>query len=253
MKNLFIALAAIIALASCKKENVSNPATGSKTLSKTSYVYNGNTPETEEFTFGANGKIVSIKENDRTHTFNFVSATSLEVTERSNSNNSILNTRHCVLNDKGFVTQIVVKNANGTISGTYDYTYNAEGYQTGRQLTFPNGDIYNNEYSYADGNLISSKTYKNNVLNSYTNITYDNTKANKTRLNFWSSYWNVPGLFGKETKYLMSETKGYNNSNTLTSHDQYTYELDADGYPLKETRNYVLTGKLGVKSYTFIQ
>ena len=253
MKKVFIALTAIIALASCKKENVSNPAAIGKTLSKTAYVYNGNTPETEEFTFGTNGKIASIKMNDRTETFNFVSATSLEVTERDNSNNSILNTRHCVLNDKGFVTQIVVKNASGTISGTYDYTYNAEGYQTGRQTTYPNGDIYKNEFSYANGILISSKSYKNNVLNSYTNITYDSSKANKTRLNFWSSYWNVPGLFGKETKYLLSETKGYNNSNTLISHDQYTYELDADGYPLKETHNFVLTGKLGVKNFTFIQ
>ena len=253
MRKVFIALTAIIALSSCEKEDVSIPAAISKTLSKTSYVYNGNTPETEEFTFDTNGKIVSIKENDRTHTFNFVSASSLEVTERSNSNSSIINIRHCVLNDKGFVTQMVVKNASGTISGTYDYTYNAEGFQTGRQLTYPNGDIYKNEYSYADGNLISSKTYKNNVLESHTNITYDNTKANKTRLNFWTSYWDVPGLFGKETKYLLSETKGYNNSNTLISHNQYTFELDADGYPLKETRNFVLTGKLGVKNYTFIK
>lgn len=253
MKNLFIALTAIIALASCKKENVSNPAAVSKTLSKTSYVYNGNTPETAEFTFGTNGKIATIKENDRTNTFNFLSATSLEVTERDNSNNSILKTRHCVLNDKGFVTQMVFKNASGTITGTFDYTYNAEGYLTGKQFTDPNGEVWKYVYTYADGNLISDTTYQNNVLTNYSIITYDNTKANKTRLNFGVSYWDVQGLFGKETKHLISEMKRYNGSGTLTFHIQNTYELDADGYPLKETKKFVLQGTLGVKNYTFIK
>jgi hypothetical protein len=255
MKKLIIALSAIIAMASCKKENVPDPAVPAvnKMLAKVNYVYDNGTPETDDFTFGMDGKITSIKTNDRTHTFNFISAASLAVTERANSSNAIISTRQCDLNDKGFVTQIVVKNAAGVVSGTYNYTYNADGYQTGNKLTYPNGDTWEDVYTYTDGNIVSVKTYKNSVLNDYTDITYDNTKTNKTQLTNYADYWDLPNLFGKGAKYLKSEMKRYTASGVLTFHIQYTNELDADGYLLKQTNNYVLTGKQGIFTYTYKQ
>ncbi len=253
MKKVFIALTAIIALASCKKENVTNPTNpgATKTLAKFTHVYDNGTPDTEEYIFGTNGKIASIKKTDRTEIFNFVSATSLEVTERFNADNTINSIRYCELNDKGFVTQIVIKSGSGTVLGTYNYTYDAEGYQTGKKLTYPNGNTWEDFFTYADGNLINEKSYNNSVLNDYTDITYDNTKANKTRLTNYSDYWNVPNMFGKGTKHMKSEMKRYNAAGTLTSHIQYTNELDADGYPVKITTNYPLQSKQAVSTYSY--
>jgi Domain of unknown function (DUF4595) with porin-like fold len=255
MKKLLFSIFAVAAMASCKKEKISDPANPvvTKNIAKVNYVYDNGTPETDEFTFGTDGKIASIKSNDRTHTFNFISAASLEVTERVNTSNAIIAIRYCELNEKGYITKMVVKNAAGTISGTYNYMYNAEGYQTGNKLTYPNGDTWEDVHTYADGNIISVKTYKNNVLNDYTDLTYDNTKANKTRVTNYAEYWDVPGLFGKGAKHMRSELKRYNASGTLTFHIQFTHELDADGYPVKQTNNYVLQGKQGIFTYTFKQ
>jgi hypothetical protein len=42
----------------------------------------------------------------------------------------------------------------------------------------------------------------------------------------------------------------YNTGNTLIASEQYSYELDADGYVSKQKVNNVLKGKLYSKNFT---
>jgi hypothetical protein len=254
MKKVFIALTAIIAMASCKKENVATvvtpPVTSAKKLVKSTYVYDNATPETEIFNYDAQGRIATIKGDESTETFEFLSASSLVVTERFNNNNAVAAIRECSLNDKGYITKIVVKNSVGNISGTYDYIYNADGYMTNSKLTYPSGNTSETIYVISDGNMVSSKLYQNNVLSNNSQNTYDVTKVNKTGLSY-ANYWSLSNCFGKSAKNLMSESKSYNAANTLTWHVQFSYDIDADGFPIKLTSNYLLQNKAGVDTYVY--
>ena len=138
----------------------------------------------------------------------------------------------------------------GTITFAYDYIYNADGYTTSQKGTYANGSTYEIVYIITNGNVVSSKLYYDNVLSSNNEFTYDNTKVNKTHFGI-GCYWNVPNLFGKSSKNMMVESKNYNTSGTLTWHTQSTYDMDGDGYPVKQTTNYILQGKQGVNTFTY--
>jgi hypothetical protein len=256
MKKVIIALIAIVAMASCKKENVTTVETPTpvptvtKNLLKNVWVINNGTPETSIYTYNAQGKITELKEDTRTTTFNFVSATSLLTTELKNADNSVANTKECTLNDKGYLTKMVIKNPAGAVTLTYEYTYNTDGYMTNQKGTYANGSTLEFVYLITNGNMVSSKLYYDNILSNNTEYIYDNTKINKTQFGI-GGYWNVPNLFGKSEKNIITESKTFNSSGTLTWHTQSTYEFDVDGYPTKQTVNYLLTGKQGVNTFTY--
>ncbi len=254
MKRVFIALTAVIVMASCKKESVTSvintTPTGTKKLAKTIDVYDNGIPEANTYTYDAQGRIAVIKEESRTYTFNFVSATTLLATEKKNLDNSLSQTYECTLNDKGYITKMLFKNPSGAVIYSYDYTYNADGNITSQKGTSPSGSNYETVYVLANGNLVSSKLYYDNVLSQNREHTYDINKINKAGIGY-SFYWNVPNLFGKGSKNMLVEYKSFNTSNTLVWHAQFTYNMDADGYIVKQNTNYVMQGKQGVITYTF--
>lgn len=254
MKKVIIALTAIVAMASCKKESVSpapvpEPAT-TKNLVKETNVYNNSTPEIDEYSYDAQGKISVLKEDTRTSTFNFVSATSLVVTEKKNADNSLQRTYECTLNDKGYVTSQIAKSPAGVIIWTYDYTYNAEGYVTSKKFTDASGSVMDVVYQITGGNLVSETIKDKNILRSTSSYVYDNTKTARKNSSY-ASYWSVNNLFGKGSKNLGAESKTFNASGTLTWHAQFAWELDADGYPVKQTTNNILLGTQGVTTYIY--
>jgi YD repeat-containing protein len=256
MKKVIIALTALVAMASCKKEDVTTAVTPTpvpsvtKNLVKYTNSYDNATPETEMYTYDAQGRIAEIKKDDRTVTFNFVSATSLAETQRWNTNNDIIVTQEYTINDKGYVTKIIKKSPAGIPYFTYDYTYNADGYMTSQKGTFDNGSNFETVYVINDGNVVSYKDYQDGILKGNVIYNYDNTKINKTGLSY-SGYWNLKKLFGKSSKNMVSEYKYFNASGTLTYHLQFAYELDTDGYPVKQTANYVLQGKQRVNTFIY--
>jgi hypothetical protein len=255
MKKVIITLTAIIAMASCKKENVTpaiNPTpVVTKSLVKISSVFENGTPKTQTYTYDTQGRIATSRDDSRNSIFNFVSASSLVVTVKNNTDNSLHRTYECTLNDKGYVTKIVLKNAAGAIIYNYDYTYNAEGYIIRQIGTFGNGNSdYEFEFTIVNGNATTLKCSYGGVFNYRTEYTYDNSKLNKTAFGhagFWHSYT----LFGMRTKNLVVENKSFDPAGTLTWHEQSTYDMDADAYPVKQTTVNVLSGKQGVDTYTY--
>jgi hypothetical protein len=252
MKKLLIVLTVIIAMASCKKQDViipTKPVT-TKDLVKSTYVWDNETPEINEFTYDAGGRISMQKNQTRTYTFNYVSATSLIVTERKTIDNSLYQTIECILNDKGYITNMVYKNPAGTLTYTYTYTYNADGYVIRLVGATPAGSGYEVDYTIVNGNAISSKNYNNAVLNYSGEYTYDNSKINKTTGGH-TGYWPSLTLFGKRSKNLLIDYKATNPAGAITWHTQYAYEMDAAGYPAKQTTTNVLNSKQGVESYIY--
>ena len=252
MKKVMIALTAILALASCKKEEAvisTNPA-ATKNLTKSTYVWDNGTPETNEFTYDAAGKITMQKNETRTYTFNYVSATSLIVTERKTVDNSLHQTIECILNDKGYITNMVYKNPASTVTYTYTYTYNADGYVIRLVGASPAAGGYEVDYTIVNGNAVSSTNYNNGVLNYTGEYTYDNNKINKTTGGH-AGYWPSLTLFGKRSKNLLIDYKAKNLASAITWHTQYSYEMDAAGFPAKQTTTNVLNNKQGVETYIY--
>jgi hypothetical protein len=252
MKKVIIALTAIIAMASCKKEDVviqTSPAT-TKDLVKSTYVWDNGTPEINDFTYDAAGRISMQKNETRTYTFNYVSATSLIVTERKTTDNSLHQTIDCNLNDKGYITNMVYKNPAGTVTYKYTYTYNADGYVIRLEGATPAAGGYEVDYTIVNGNAVASKNYNNGVLNYSGEYTYDNSKTNKTIAGY-AGNWPSLTLFGKRSKNHLVDYKAKNPAGTITWHTQYAYEMDAAGYPVKMTTSNVLSGKQGVDTYIY--
>lgn len=254
MKKVIIALTAIVAVASCKKENLTTAAPDvpsvTKKLVTTTNVYDNGAPETEVYTYDAQGRVTTIKDDLLTETFDYVSASSLIVSARFNSTGNLQQTRECTLNSNGFVTKIVIKNGIGVIIYTYDFTYDAEGYMINRKGTSSGGSTYEIQFTIVNGNTVSYKLSYDGVLDSNVDFTYDNTKLNKNPFST-GCYWTVPNMFGKGPKNLCTEIKTYNPAGTLTYHTKYAYELDADGYAVKQTYTIVLLGKQGVNTNTY--
>lgn len=253
MRKLFFVLGAVAVFTSCKKEATVNPVpvpSVSKNLLKGTYVYDNGTPQTSNYTYDAQGRISVFKEDTRTTTFNYVSASLLVTTEKKNADNSLLGTKECEINANGYITKMVFKDPAGAVTFIYDFTYNTDGHLTKQKGTYANGSNYEEDYTFANGILVSSKLYYDGILNANREYTFDNTKINKTPFG-QGGYWQSYILFGKRSKNLLGEFKQFDPAGTLTWHTQYTYDMGADGYPVKQTTNYLLQGKLGVETYIF--
>lgn len=251
MNKLFIISIAFIALTSCQKETIIDPAsTSSKSLKKASYSWDDETPEIEEFTYDSQGRVSVIKENERTSTFNYVSAASLVVTEKNNNDNTLYRTYNCTLNSNGYITKIDIINANGTHNYTLNYTYNADEYIIKTEGVPPTGTGYSAEYNIQNGNVVSSTNYNGGALSYTGQYTYDTSLKNKPGYSH-SLYWYSNKLFGKGSKNMLVEYKSLSPTNTLSWHTQYKYILDADGYPLNTTTINMLDNNQGIATYFF--
>ncbi len=251
MKKILLPLAVVIAFTSCKKESI-NQNTVSKKLTKLVSVYNGGSPETETYSYDAQGRFTQIVSDDDTEFFVYNSGTSFTVTRRKNSDNSFLLTMECTQDANGRVTKILFKNAGGTVTNSYEYTYNAEGYITQEKYDNlgANPWSYIREFFFTDGNVTSYKKYDNGILVSTGEYTYDLNKTNKHQWNYCGN-WPSTALFGKGSKKISTGVQVKNTSNVVTWQSTTTWQLDADGYPTSSTSNYPLSGNQGTDTYTY--
>ena len=241
----------MIALSSCQKDTeLVPPNATTKNLAKFTYVWNNGTPESEEFTYDAQGRLATIKDNEQTSTFNYVSASSLVVTAKNNIDNSPYRSFNCTLNSKGYITKISMINPDGTLYYTYIYTYSAEDYIIKTEGVPPKGIGFSAEYVIQNGNVVSSKHFNGDVLNYTGKYTIDSNLENKTGFGH-TGYWVSNKLFGKGYKNMLVEYKSFSPSNTLTWHMKYEHALDTDGYPLSTTSINVLENKKGIETYVY--
>jgi hypothetical protein len=253
MKKILAALIIIAALAGCKKEAINNTGTpvSGKQLVHVSYVYDGMAPETDDLTYDAKGRLLTYANDDYNYSFSYESETRLVVTSRKKSDNSPGITFECTLNNKGAITQMLLKNPAGDLTYTYLYAYNSDNQMNYVKGAYPLGagdfeikaEIVNGDITtvqrFRDGSLVGNGIYK-----------YEGAIINRmpgTLTNQWLS----KTLFGKTIKHLSTEYKYTTTAGVLDWHTTTTYELDADGDVTEATTNYILDGTAGVATYRY--
>lgn len=240
----------MILISGCQKDAETTTSTIRKNLVKSTYIWNNATPETGEFTYDAQGRVITIKQNIRTYTFDYVSGSSLVVTEKSNINNNLIRNYNCQLNNKGYITKISMINPDGSFYYTYNYTYSPDDYIIKTEGIPPTGTGFYAEYVIQNGNVVSSKNFNGNVLSYTGQYTVDNKLKNKTGLGH-TGYWVSNKLFGKGFKNMLIEYKSFSPNNTLTWHIKQEHDLDADGYPLSTSIINFLNNEKGIETFIY--
>ena len=252
MKKLCIALAAIIVMASCKKESTVTTAApqpvAEKKLAKFVRVYNGNAPETYEYFYDNQGRLQQSTTDNYSTEYNYLSATKIVVTNKVKSTGNIQNVAECTVGADGRVEKVVYKTDAGFVIYTVNYTYDTEGFLI-RSETVNNGGTSSYEYTIANGNCVSRKSFNNGVLK---DITVYKHSAQNAIVNYnYTGFVKGQPLFGKTPKNLTEEVKTTNVAGTLTWHTRITSQLDAAGYVTSETTENILQGTQGTTTFTY--
>lgn len=247
MKKVIIALTVIIAMASCKKENVTTTAapdpqpggvvksTRVKSIVTTSNA--GYPTRNEKITYDASGRVTSYTRDETAETFNYLSPVELVITRRKTSDNSILLTMKCTLNDKGAITQMVEKNPSNVTTRIETREYTTEGY-----LKYVKQDdgvtVYEDIYTIVNGNVTNKKLTKDGGPFLSVDYTTNPLIKNSLPYNFVTTGWPLPLLNGKPLKNAIIEAKTYRADGILFQHNVFSYQLNAVDDIIKITTDY---------------
>lgn len=240
-------------LASCKKDNVPGQPSPqeqatTKKISKSVYIYNNEPAEVEQLTYDAAGRPATYTNDSKKEVFDFKSPTKLLVTRYKLSDNSIESTIDCTLNDKGAITKMEFKNLAGTITYTYEFQYNAEGYTTSIK-GYNNSSSFEETIEVNNGNYTAAKRSYNGVL-TYNDI-YLRTSYTNTIPGGFFAYWPVNNLFGKASKNLCAETKSVKLNGDISNNNKYNYNRDASGTVLSYSIDFLTDGAKGNYAFTY--
>lgn len=249
---LAMAISIIIAVASCSKEKTGNPTAparqGNKKLVKTTYVYNNGSPEYQSFSYDGENRLSSYSNNNYSYNFTYTSSSLINVTRKKN--NSIDQHIECSLNSNGVITKMLYKDLAGTVTCIQEYEYNSDGYLIKEKGSYPGSYSYEESFIIENGNAISSKLYYDGILYNTRSYYYDMAKLNKTPFSH-AGKWASDYLFGKPSKNIHTEYKDYDKNGVLAWHSRHSYVLDADGFIIKHTTDYVLQGTQSVMDCIF--
>lgn len=256
MKKLFIALTAIVVMASCKKEKVTPPVVESapafdKQLKTESVTYSDGSYELLNYSFDARGRMTSFKKEypNAVGAKAFDYSTPGKIIVNQTYNNTPTLNYDCTENSKGYITNMTIKLANGSLYQSEKFTYDANGYIIRKEMTNATGDIRHFETNVVNGNITEFKFYENGVLNYTASLTYDLTKYNSLMSPIGSNW--EGSSFGKPSKNLMTSYKITRPDGAVSLHMQYNNQLDAAGYLAKRISTDLLENKSFETVYTF--
>lgn len=232
-----------------KDVSVVSASTGKK-LKRTERVYNGGTPETTDFTYDSQGRLLTESTNDYLYKYSYPGSNQIIVTKNDKTTNAIIGTTEYSVSGESRITNAIIKNPAGSVTTTIDFTYDAQGYLKGVQYTYPNGTVHYYEYTIINGNYSTKKFYAGGMLSSTTVYTV-NTSQPYVEIFTQGGLFPSPTLFGKLTKNPVVEAKTTDASGNVTWHTKTNHEFDAAGYVTKQTINFVHTGTQGQQIYSY--
>ncbi len=232
IKTLVAAITFILAVSSCTKETNSNPA-GASTAPK-QLVYSKDSYGGEiNYEYDTKGRLVKIIQSDRVQEFTYTSGTSFEVKVISLPGGNLDEVYTCTQNEKGYVTQLVKKNAAGQVTYTYNYFYDESGNMTRLKGYTPSlQSSYESVFEMENAVVAVQKNYSNGLLTSTTSYVYDKTREIKG-LSSLGGYYYSPTLFGTPMKYAITDQKRVESNGQLLYHYAKAIQTTADGYPVK--------------------
>ncbi|HMK24749.1 MAG TPA: DUF4595 domain-containing protein [Chitinophagaceae bacterium] len=237
MKKVFIVLSAVVMLASCKKEKSvqPNPVNGNKKLVK--FTEPANNFE-EIFEYDAAGRVTKADEvHDDLHTFTYGVNTFTMKAIRKSDNNRVVADLSGTLDAKGrmvTVTGIQQYSQNNPQTVLFNYEYNADGYLVKLTKDFSTNADLKYEFSYTNGDLMEAKYFENGVYMHSIIYEYYLDKPEKTELTPHCTLSpQVTKLEGKPNAHLIKNAKLVYANNVQGWSDVFSYDLDAEGYPVK--------------------
>jgi hypothetical protein len=252
LKNLTAALIIMTAVASCKKERISNsgPQTpAEKKMTEYTWVFDNGTPTTNFYEYDHSGRLITQKTINTICYFNYIGVDQLVITEKKTSDNSLRGTYECTLNNKGAITNMVFKNAANVVQTIHEMSYTSSGYLKKIKEASTNA-VYEEEFEFVNDMPVSSKVYYDGVLYYSRQYFYDETQQNKTPVSHWYD-WPSKTLFGNIYKYKLIEYKSLKADGSLHWHTKTLHETDANGFTLKETTDFLHLNKKGVGTYVY--
>lgn len=252
MKKLILAIMSAAIFASCSKEKTSvlSQSAQEKKLKRTERVYNGGTPETTDFTYDSQGRLLTEITNDYLYKYSYPGSNQIIVTKNDKTTNTIIGTTEYSVSGESRITNAIIKNQAGSVTTTIDFAYDAQGYLKGVQYTYPNGTVHYYEYTIINGNYSTKKFYAGGMLSSTTVYTV-NTSQPYVEIFTQGALFPSPTLFGKLTKNPVVELKTTDASGNVTWHTKTNYEFDAAGYVTKQTINFLHIGTQGQQIYSY--
>ncbi|RXK58768.1 DUF4595 domain-containing protein [Lacibacter luteus] len=229
MKHFIILLAAVIAFASCKKDNQSNPVEKvSKQMTSFKITHSDGKARTNTYSFDDQNRIiVDAYENGKT-TYSYPEKN--KIIEQDYFNNAPTTSKVFELDERGLVVKGWEKNAAGTIVAELAYEYDKNNYMVKYTYSRPNY-LYEAFYTIENDRLLSVKKYLNNAIDGHYAMMYDNAMPYKGD----PMYWTLPHatVFGRRSAWLPSGEKGYSATNVLLYDLRYNWTFDKDGYPVQ--------------------
>lgn len=247
MKQIFLAIAAVLLLtiSACKKE--SNPL-NCRLVSRASVT------DSARISYDAQGRVSTYEiAGESVYTFNYTSALAAQCIV-STPGNPAYTTYNIYLNSNGTVSSmsnsIVITGT--TIDYTYNFTYNAEGriYKCEQRYEQPGAiSIKLDSMVYTNGSLAKQYTfYSPSATGPFTLQEYAlTTSTDKTNyigyhafslyeepMTLLSGFYPFYHLFGKGSDKLPAETSFYTNTGTLSFKMTYTHLLNENGYLTEE-------------------
>ena len=237
MKHLFFLLLLTATFSSCKKSSISDlgsvdkdPKFEKKLQSKkhqSGYI--------TEWQYNADGSIKSVTE-DLARVTSVTYTPGFALTHKYPG--TVYEMKNVSKNHMGRVATAELWH-NGVLTDNNQYTYNAEGYLIQKKVVKVSSGIINTtDHSYENGNLVSSKSYQNGILRYSHQYSYYTDKLNKFNVDIYDQFDHkhmIGSYFGKLNRHLL-KSWSYTSFPANASHSsEYSYTLDADGYPVKQT------------------
>lgn len=250
-KILFAVFVISIFAASCSKEKGSQtkaPATQAKKVTRIDEINNSGGTGVETYQYDEKGRLKVWVNNTSKLLFDYATNGKMMV---AGYNNGVLQWNYdCDMNSKGLVTSVAIKYPDGSLYGTYTYSYNSDDYIIYANYTPVSGQGFYFNYQLENGNLVSytQKTLSNNLTINAT-YTYDPAIPNTLTYSYAGAF---PGdMFGRKTKNLHTHLVLKRGDGTITHEFDRAITVNNEGYVSKMKSTNTVTGFWTEATYTY--
>lgn len=250
-KILFAVFVVSMFAASCSKEKgnqTKTPIAQEKRVTRIDEVSSNGSTGTETYQYDEKGRLKLWNYKSSQYVFDYTTSGKMMV---AHSNNGVLQWNYdCDLNSKGLVTSVAIKYPDGTLYGTYTYSYNSDDYIIYTNYTPVSGQGFYFNYQLENGNLVSyTQTTLSN--NGTTNAIYTYDPAIKNTLTY-SYAGSFPGdMFGRKTKNLHTHLVLKKADGTVTHEFDRAISINNEGYVTKMKNTNLVTGFWTEATYTY--
>jgi hypothetical protein len=134
----------------------------------------------------------------------------------------------------------------------FSFTYDAEGHMTNKTEARSDGMTYSYDFGWTNGDLTTITWNFNGNLYLTNYLSYDVNSGNKLKIDNATFFIPVNDFTGKGSAHLIKgEYSIFAPGTTIDNMLDFTYTLDADGYPLTETVDEVSPAYHEVTTYHY--